>query len=73
MPGYGTDGRSTPTGFHPVMVAPALRPPAVAARAARVPGEALAALPARDFVRIKREVQGFLLGAGSADPEVIVS
>ena len=46
---------------------------AVAARAARVPCEALAALPARDFVRIKMEVQGFLLGAGSAEPEATAS
>ena len=38
---------------------------AVAARAAKVPVELLHELPARDFVRVKTEVQGFLLGSDS--------
>ena len=38
---------------------------ALAARAARVDVELLAALPARDYTRVKMEAQGFLLGSDS--------
>lgn len=40
---------------------------AMAARAARVPEALLEALPIQTFVRIRTEVQGFLLGAVSAE------